>query len=155
MFQDWARSTGPKLWTYHIPQWEWFWMTLTLQQCLGTISETTGWCESKSCQRAWKVMNENRMKEFDPLGFLFFFLIWVYFHSLIRTYERRETTEKKRITWKFHISIFALLYQKKIKSIWHPSVHITPVQCTKLIHQSFEIFISCLWDFLSKNTKKL
>lgn len=138
MFQDWARSTGPKLWTYHIPQWEWFWMTLTLQQCLGTISETTGWCESKSCQRAWKVMNENRMKEFDPLG-CFFFLIWVYFYSLIRTYERRETTEKKRITWKFHISIFALLYQKKKR-------YLTPF-CPHHTTSMYQIHSTVIWNF--------
>lgn len=80
---------------WHIPQWEWIWMTLTLEQCLGTVSEISGWCEPKSCQSAWKIMNENRRKVLGPF---FFFTVWVYFYSLIRIQERKESIERRELS---------------------------------------------------------
>lgn len=116
MFQDWAQSTGPKLWTYHIPQWEWFWMTLTLQQCLGTILETTGWCESKSCQKAWKIMNENRVKELDPLGF-FFFLQYGCTFTVWSEHMRGERPQKRRELPESFIYLYLLCFTRKNEKV--------------------------------------
>lgn len=147
MFQDWAWWTGPKLWTLpHSP-------------VRVDLDDFDPWAVSRhNLRHHWLVWTRKQWMKTEGNNwihyFFFFFSMAVLLQFVQNTREEREH-RKKRITWKFNIFIFSLLYQKKKKkrSIWHLSVHIASLQCIKLIHQSFEIFIRCLWDFLNKTQK--